>query len=588
MTFRTRLLLVSSLTVAGAVALVSGAVSGATRRAFDRISEERRKGVTDQFQREVISQDREVEDKVQRAAASGAVQQIAVEANKSEPDFSTFVDEARAQADAQALDFLDILQPDLTIISSASAPARFGYKSDWLIAPDDVSAAKSFLTRIPTDNGTAVAFAAVHAVSVGDKSILVVGARKLDPPFLASLGVAPGVRAMLWLASGEVMDASGPVANQQNLAGLLDTVRRTRQKAFATVQWTRDPATAESIVALPLVHGDTLLGALLVGTSLREQVLLEKGILWTGIGVGGAGILLGVLIGFWTTLRVTRPVAQLVSGVEAVAGGDWNTRVRVQSGDEIGQLAGAFNKMTEQLIEQRDRAIQAERVAAWRELARRLAHELKNPLFPLQITIENLQRARERHAEEFDEVFRESTATLLAEMQNLKTIVGQFSDFAKMPPPEFEAVNASALVREVMKLFEAQFHAEGRPCIEPMLELAEANVEISADPLQLSRALRNLMLNAMDAMPEGGTLRVSTEADDGTVRIAVSDSGQGLSEEECARLFTPYYTTKRHGTGLGLAIVQSVVSDHHGRISVSGQPGRGATFTIELPARRNA
>jgi signal transduction histidine kinase len=585
MTFRTRLLLVSSLTVAGAVALVSGGVSAAARRAFDRIAQERWKGVLDQFQREVELQYREVEDKVERAAAAPAVLQIAVEANKPEPDFSTFVDEARAQADAQALDFFDILQPDFTIISSAAAPARFGYRSDWLIAPEDAAVTTPFLTGVPGDNGSAVAFAAVRVVSAGDKSILVAGARKLDPAFLASLGVAPGMRAMLWLASGDVMDAAGPVANSQKLAGLLDTIRRTRQQVSATVQWTGDRASAESVVALPLVHRGNLLGALLVGTSLREQVLLERAILWTGAGVGGAGILLGVLMGFWTTLRVTRPVAQLVSGVEAVACGDWSTRVRVQSGDEIGQLADAFNKMTEQLIEQRDRAIQAERVAAWRELARRLAHELKNPLFPLQITIENLQRAREQHPDQFDDVFRESTATLLTELQNLKTIVGQFSDFAKMPKPEFEAVDASALVREVMKLFEAQFHAEGRPAIEPVLELAGGGVQISADPLQLSRALRNLVLNAMDAMPEGGTLRVRTEARDGMVRIAVSDSGQGLSEEECARLFTPYYTTKRHGTGLGLAIVQSVVSDHHGRISATGEPGRGATFMIELPPR---
>ncbi|MGA2183838.1 MAG: ATP-binding protein, partial [Bryobacteraceae bacterium] len=308
----------------------------------------------------------------------------------------------------------------------------------------------------------------------------------------------------------------------------------------------------------------------------------------TGLGVGGAGILLGVLMGFWTTARVTRPVAQLVSGARAVAGGDWGARVTVTSHDEIGQLAEAFNRMTEQLIEQRERAIQAERVAAWRELARRLAHELKNPLFPLQITIENLQRARDQHPDQFDEVFHESTATLLAELQNLKIIVGQFSDFAKMPRPEFETVDANAIVRDVVKLFDAQFRADGRPAIEPVLELTDADVHIPADALQLSRALRNLVLNAMDAMPDGGTLRVRTARHAGMVRIEVSDSGQGLTEEECARLFTPYYTTKRHGTGLGLAIVQSVVSDHHGRISVSAEPGRGATFTIDLPAGRDA
>src|SRR5207245_655782 len=113
---------------------------------------------------------------------------------------------------------------------------------------------------------------------------------------------------------------------------------------------------------------------------------------------------------------------------------------------------------------------------------------------------------------------------------------------------------------------------------------ADSGTQIQADPDQLRRALGNLVLNALDAMPEGGTLLVRTASHDGGVRLEVSDSGQGLTEEECQRLFTPYYTTKQHGTGLGLAIVQSVVSDHFGKISVSSTPGHGTTFTIDLPA----
>jgi nitrogen fixation/metabolism regulation signal transduction histidine kinase len=257
--------------------------------------------------------------------------------------------------------------------------------------------------------------------------------------------------------------------------------------------------------------------------------------------------------------------------------------VEVVSHDEIGELAQAFNQMTQHLLEQRDRAIQAERVAAWRELARRLAHELKNPLFPLQITIENLQRARERSAAEFDEVFREGTTTLLAELSNLKTIVGRFSDFAKMPAPQFENVDLNEMVRSVMKLYDARLHAEGRARISLQLELADGELPVAADSDQLRRALGNLVLNAMDAMPEGGTLRVATARIEDGVRISVADTGQGLTPEECERLFTPYYTTKHHGTGLGLAIVQSVVSDHHGKISVTSEPGSGSTFTIELP-----
>jgi nitrogen fixation/metabolism regulation signal transduction histidine kinase len=254
--------------------------------------------------------------------------------------------------------------------------------------------------------------------------------------------------------------------------------------------------------------------------------------------------------------------------------------VEVSSTDEIGSLARAFNRMTGELVAQRERLVQAERVAAWRELARRLAHELKNPLFPLQITVENLQRARERYPEQFDEVFREGTATLLAELANLKQIVGRFSDFARMPPPELQPVDFNELAAATLKLFEPQL-AKAR--VSGRLELDPALGRVPADPEQMSGVLRNLVLNAIDAMPAGGVVTVRTSRRDGTVRLEVADTGQGLTPEECGRLFTPYYTTKTHGTGLGLAIVQSVVSDHKGRISVESEPGRGATFRIDLP-----
>ena len=282
---------------------------------------------------------------------------------------------------------------------------------------------------------------------------------------------------------------------------------------------------------------------------------------------------------------MTRPIENLARNAQEVAAGNWDTQVEVRTRDELGALAESFNAMTRQLTEQRGRLVQAERVAAWRELARRLAHELKNPLFPLQITVENLVRARKVEPALFDEVFRESTSTLLAEVANLKAIVGRFSDFSKMPQPHLQPVNLNDLARQVLSLHAAQLQAEGRPKIEARFEPDDALDPIDADPDLLHRAFSNLVLNAMDAMPEGGRLTVRTRALAGHARIEVSDTGAGLTKEECERLFTPYYTTKRHGTGLGLAIVQSVVSDHHGSISVESEPGQGTTFNIDLPAR---
>jgi len=157
--------------------------------------------------------------------------------------------------------------------------------------------------------------------------------------------------------------------------------------------------------------------------------------------------------------------------------------------------------------------------------------------------------------------------------------VGRFSDFAKMPHPQLETVDLNSLVRDSLKLFEAQMQAAG---VTLRLDLAADLRAIQADPGQLGRALQNLVLNAIDAMAAGGTLAIRTAPHEGGVRLEVSDTGQGLTQEECDRLFTRYYTTKAHGTGLGLAIVQSVVSDHGGKIGVRSEPGKGTTFVIDL------
>jgi two-component system, NtrC family, nitrogen regulation sensor histidine kinase NtrY len=563
--FRTKIFLSITATVVLAVWIVAAVVSALVTQSFERRDAQRTATLVSQFQREIDRRGADVARRVEAVAESDPVQRLAVNLG-GQLDTSQYYAQAQALAQEQSLDFLELVGPDGTIVSSAEWPARFGYKEDWLAQPMDWNKQGAFLKKEDLADGSALGLIAVRSVKAGDAMLYVAGGQRLDREFLSSLPADNGERFDLYRNFEPLPPASA----------LVDEVRRQPRELTRV-------SDAESITAIPLRGRDQqLLAILLIESSRAELVSLKRYIRATAGAVGGGGVLLGLMLSFWTASRVTRPLRNLASSVREVALGRWDTRAKVSSSDEVGQLARDFNGMTEQLLEQRDRMIQAERVAAWRELARRLAHELKNPLFPLQITIENLQRARNSSPEQFDEVFRESTSTLLAELGHLKTIIGRFSDFAKMPAPELEAVNVNQIVREVMQLFEAQLQAPGRPPVETKLQLDADMATVPADPEQLRRALRNLVLNALDAMPQGGALTVRTSRYDGKIAVEVSDTGSGLTPEECDRLFTPYYTTKQHGTGLGLAIVQSVVSDHKGTITVHSEPGRGTTFRIEL------
>jgi signal transduction histidine kinase len=586
MRFRQKLLLLFAATVFLCVAVISVSVYSTMRRSFEQANEERANAVAAQFRSEFQRRGQGVVRKVESISASETVQRMALEVNRGVSDSGGYLTEAKALAAQQQLDFLELVDHQGTILSSAQWQAKFGYPEAAI--PSAVGSAGAFLKREELPDGSSLGLFAVRATHVGEQPLYVIGGERLDQGFLSTLDIPTGTRVLLYQHLDtrwnpkSLLDLNGPASGAERLAPLIEQVRGTGQEGQAVIHWTADSADAEVFHAIPLNGpNQQLLGVLLVGSSRRPLIELQRQVVSAAMLVGGAGIMVAVITSLWFAARVTRPVVSLADAARRVAAGDLAAKVDVESHDELGELASAFNRMTEDLAQQKDRAVQAERVAAWRELARRLAHELKNPLFPLQVTVENLVRAKQKAPEVFEEVFDEGTTTLLAEINNLKTIIGRFSEFSKMPQPQRQPTQVNDVVQSVLRVFQAQLQAKSP--ITVRTELAAALPEISADPDLLHRALSNLVLNAIDAMPQGGELTIATKTIGNRVDISVSDTGSGLTPEECERLFTPYYTTKQHGTGLGLAIVQLVVSDHGGKISVASAKEKGTTFRIELP-----
>jgi two-component system, NtrC family, nitrogen regulation sensor histidine kinase NtrY len=596
MSFRTKLFLIFLVTVLASVSLVAYGVTHYTQAAFEESDAQRSEALVSQFNKEYAQRGDEISRQVKDITDADVTLKVAIDLARPNPDLSLYVRDAVGAAQDHGLDFVEFVNWDGTLISSAQYPARVGYKNDWVTANKNWNDSGFFLRKEELPDGVALSLTVVRVLSGGnDKNMYIVGGRRLDQNFLASLVPPAGTRVLLYrnlepgFVASALTDVNGSFEQADRLQPLIEQIQKQPKPTVRNIDWTANAEDAESFHAIPLMgRNNELLAVLLLGSSRKEVVLLTRHILQIAGVVAGAALLIGLLISLWVSARITRPLEELAAGAREVASGRWDTVIDLRGKDEIGQLASAFNEMTQTLATQRDQLVQTERVAAWRELARRLAHELRNPLFPLQITVENLQKARQLDAKQFLEVFNESTATLKAELANLNTIVGRFSDFSKMPAPHFARVNVNEALRNAVRLFEPQFNAVGKPPVIPEYFLTEPLPEIDADADLLHRAFQNLVLNALDAMPAGGTLTMRTTEHEGNVRIEVSDTGKGLTPEECSRLFTPYYTTKVQGTGLGLAIIQSVISDHHGTISVSSDEGRGTTFRIELPQRQSA
>ncbi len=286
--------------------------------------------------------------------------------------------------------------------------------------------------------------------------------------------------------------------------------------------------------------------------------------------------------------RLARPIREVADAADRIAAGERNVQIEVSADGEVGRLVAAFNRMTRELREADTRIRRAVRAAAWRDIARQMAHEIKNPLTPIRMAVEMLRKARERSLPDFDELFEEETRIVLDEVERLRRLVEDFSRFARAPKPRPEPLALPEVVAHASEL-----HARAGVAVTHTVEGgAQAFPLLRADRDQLTQVFVNLIANGAHAAaeraekaPERGPPEVTVtvaRAGDGFASVTVADNGGGVPAEVMERLFEPYVTTKQGGTGLGLAITYRIVTDHGGTLTVDTSPA-GTRFTARLP-----
>jgi nitrogen fixation/metabolism regulation signal transduction histidine kinase len=295
-------------------------------------------------------------------------------------------------------------------------------------------------------------------------------------------------------------------------------------------------------------------------------------------------VLLGAAIGYYMAERIADPVNRLTRATRRIARGDLDARIVSTSTDELRRLVDAFNGMAADLQRQRVELERTNRLAAWADMARQVAHDIKNPLTPIQLSAEHLRRVSHDRGEPLGPVLDSCVDTILSQVRLLRQISSEFSSFASAPVARLAPTAVNDVVDEVL----APYRTAPAGRVSIVTRLAPGLPELPLDRMLLGRALVNIVENALHAMPGGGTLTVETVRVGETVAIEVSDTGVGMDEEARTRLFEPYFSTRASGTGLGLTIAKRNVELNHGRIDVDSEPGRGTrvrlSFDVQGPA----
>ncbi len=290
-------------------------------------------------------------------------------------------------------------------------------------------------------------------------------------------------------------------------------------------------------------------------------------------------IVLAIMVTILVSRFITRPLKLIREKLRNLELGKPNEKIGWKKKDEIGDLVEEYNRMIDELAISAEMLAKSERESAWREMAKQVAHEIKNPLTPMKLSVQHLQKAWNDQAPDWDKRLSGFTQTIVEQIDSLSEIASAFSDFAKMPAAHLEKIEISGIIKSAADLYQPQGN------IKIIMEAVDNEVFIRADKKQLLRVFNNLIQNAVQAIGKrkDGLIRISVLREDDQCVVAISDNGSGITEEQAQKIFSPSFTTKSSGTGLGLAMVRSILNTINGTVSFESKAGDGATFTVRIP-----
>ncbi|MFC1536125.1 PAS domain-containing sensor histidine kinase, partial [Candidatus Neomarinimicrobiota bacterium] len=262
-----------------------------------------------------------------------------------------------------------------------------------------------------------------------------------------------------------------------------------------------------------------------------------------------------------------------------LAQGDLAVIVKESRFSPLNDLIVSFNDMSHELLSNRKKLIQAEKDAAWRDMARILAHEIKNPLTPIRLSLERLEIKYTTKSKDLDAVFSNVTKVIHEEIDNLQTFASEFSKFARLPEADLKHYDLNKQISEICSPYQTEVMVQ--------LKLDGKLPLLFADKIQVKQVLENLIQNSLNAARDDFILTINTDFTDSNIKITIQDNGHGINEQDIDEIFNPYFTKSQGGTGLGLAIVKRIIENHGGSINVNSQIDVGTTFNLSFPIVHN-